>query len=549
MKTNKKSKNLIGIIQSFLILILVVLIIFMMIQISRLQGTARVINYAGLVRGATQREIKLEITGNQNDELIKYLDDILLGLRYQDGHYDLVKLNDEEYQEKLQIQSDYWDKLKTEIEAVCKWNGMIFNIMEFRIFKNRRLKMRKKIVNSLITATVIGSMLTGMAVPCFAGEKKDDGSSITVLVESGSPAEALANDTAADFEKETGCKVVVDAVAYTGMYDKLSTEIKAGQAAHDVSCMDFIWLAAFADAIEPITDADTSDFLPTLEESGTVDGNLLGYPMWVNAKILIYRKDLIPEDKVPKTWDEYKALAKEMKTDDMYGTTVFGSGSDAVCSFLDFACQAGADGLVYDKDGNVNITDQPYVDALDFMVEMANEDCTPSDSLATASTESQELFNNGKVAMQLNWSHQYPAAVEALGADKVGCAPMIAGSAGAGATTGPWYECVMKNSENKDMALKYVEYMYDHNADYMNGTLKIAGRTSVYEEAGKEAGNEHTTAVLDTLNEKQSQPRPMISTWSQVEQVLTGVVESCLGGADVKETLESAKEEIEAIGK
>ena len=103
MKTNKKSKNLIGIIQSFLILILVVLIIFMMIQISRLQGTARVINYAGLVRGATQREIKLEITGNQNDELIKYLDDILLGLRYQDGHYDLVKLNDEEYQEKLQI--------------------------------------------------------------------------------------------------------------------------------------------------------------------------------------------------------------------------------------------------------------------------------------------------------------------------------------------------------------------------------------------------------------------------------------------------------------
>lgn len=86
-------------------------------------------------------------------------------------------------------------------------------------------------------------MLTGMAVPCFAGEK-DDGSSITVLVESGSPAEALANDTAADFEKETGCKVVVDAVAYTGMYDKLSTEIKAGQAAHDVSCMDFVWLAA-----------------------------------------------------------------------------------------------------------------------------------------------------------------------------------------------------------------------------------------------------------------------------------------------------------------
>ena len=93
-QSDKKSKNIIGIIQSCLILVLVILIIFMMIQISWLQGTARVINYAGLVRGATQREVKLEITENRNEELMKYLDDILSGLRYQDGHYDLVKLQD-----------------------------------------------------------------------------------------------------------------------------------------------------------------------------------------------------------------------------------------------------------------------------------------------------------------------------------------------------------------------------------------------------------------------------------------------------------------------
>ena len=118
MELNKEKKNIIGITQSGLILVLVVLIVFMMVQINRLQGTARVINYAGLVRGATQREVKLEITGNQNEELVQYLDDILSGLRYQDGHYDLVKLHDKEYQDKLQVQSDYWEKLKKEIEAV-----------------------------------------------------------------------------------------------------------------------------------------------------------------------------------------------------------------------------------------------------------------------------------------------------------------------------------------------------------------------------------------------------------------------------------------------
>ena len=114
----KKSKNIIWIIQSCLILILIVLIIFIMVNISRLQGTARVINYAGLVRGATQREVKLEITGNQNDELIKYLDDILDDLKYKDGQYNLVNLRDNEYNDKLYILSDYWEELKKEIKAV-----------------------------------------------------------------------------------------------------------------------------------------------------------------------------------------------------------------------------------------------------------------------------------------------------------------------------------------------------------------------------------------------------------------------------------------------
>lgn len=409
--------------------------------------------------------------------------------------------------------------------------------------------MKKKILSVVLAVAMAGTMLAGCGAKKEAKKEAKNKNSITVLVESGSPAEALAKETAASFEEETGCEVIIDAVAYTGMYDKLSTEIKAKQVAHDVACMDVVWLAAFADAIEAINDADTSDFLPTLQESGTIEGSLLGYPMWVNTKVLIYRKDLIPEDKVPQTWEEYQALAKELKTDDMSGTTVFGSGSDAVCSFLDFACQAGAEGLVFDKDGNVNITDQAYVDALNFMVENATADYTPDDSLATAATESQELFTNGKTAMQLNWSHQYPAAVEALGADKVGCAPMIGGSAGVGATTGPWYECVMKGSENKEMAKKYVEYMYNHNADYMDLTLKIAGRTSVYEEAGKETGNEHTTAVLETLRAEQSQARPMVTTWAQIEEVLIGVVEASLGGADVNETLESAKAEIEAIAR
>ena len=164
--------------------------------------------------------------------------------------------------------------------------------------------MKRKVLSIMLAVVMLGSMVVGCSQDASSESANN---SITVLVESGSPAEALAKETAQAFEDETGCKVIIDAVAYTGMYDKLSTEIKANQASHDVACIDVVWLAAFADAIEPLNDADTSDFLPTLKESGTINGNLLGYPIWVNSKVLIYRKDLIAEDKVPSTWEEYQA--------------------------------------------------------------------------------------------------------------------------------------------------------------------------------------------------------------------------------------------------
>ena len=67
----KKLQNFFTALQSILIVILIGLVSTMMVQIGQIQGTARVINYAGLVRGATQRLVKLEITDAPNNNLIQ----------------------------------------------------------------------------------------------------------------------------------------------------------------------------------------------------------------------------------------------------------------------------------------------------------------------------------------------------------------------------------------------------------------------------------------------------------------------------------------------
>ena len=125
----KKLQSFFTAVQSFLIMILIVLVCVMMVQIEQIQGTARVINYAGLVRGATQRLVKLEIMEAPYDKLVQYLDDILNGLKYGEGEYELVRIPDETYQNKLDEQVAYWDKLKKKIKLVRQGGYLKTNVV------------------------------------------------------------------------------------------------------------------------------------------------------------------------------------------------------------------------------------------------------------------------------------------------------------------------------------------------------------------------------------------------------------------------------------
>lgn len=69
--TKRKKPNMIRIGIGILTVLLVVFIVILMQLVSNIQGTARVVNYAGLIRGETQRIIKLENSGQREDELIK----------------------------------------------------------------------------------------------------------------------------------------------------------------------------------------------------------------------------------------------------------------------------------------------------------------------------------------------------------------------------------------------------------------------------------------------------------------------------------------------
>lgn len=105
---------------NFFILILLTLSFVLLstvsfVSIKHMQGNARVINYTGIVRGATQRLIKQELNHIQNDQLISDLDRILYGLGNGDPENNLIALKSEEFQSYVSQLENSWENIKAEI--------------------------------------------------------------------------------------------------------------------------------------------------------------------------------------------------------------------------------------------------------------------------------------------------------------------------------------------------------------------------------------------------------------------------------------------------
>lgn len=76
------------------------------------------INYIGIVRGASQRVIKLETNGVEDDTLIDYVDGILHELITGEGQYGLIVTSNREYNDSLFRLQDKWREIKDEIFRV-----------------------------------------------------------------------------------------------------------------------------------------------------------------------------------------------------------------------------------------------------------------------------------------------------------------------------------------------------------------------------------------------------------------------------------------------
>ncbi|MEG1107723.1 MAG: bifunctional diguanylate cyclase/phosphodiesterase [Oscillospiraceae bacterium] len=86
--------------------------------IDDIRSYGTLINYVGIVRGASQRLVKLELCNEPNDQLRNYLDGIIHELQTGEGNYGLPYPEDDTYRDCLSRLAVQWEQLGIEIDNV-----------------------------------------------------------------------------------------------------------------------------------------------------------------------------------------------------------------------------------------------------------------------------------------------------------------------------------------------------------------------------------------------------------------------------------------------
>ncbi|MFY9714137.1 MAG: sugar ABC transporter substrate-binding protein [Microbacterium sp.] len=409
---------------------------------------------------------------------------------------------------------------------------------------------------------------------CGAGgggtaETDAGGETLTVVVEGGGKAEL--QPIAALYTEETGTEVKLVELPYAGLYDRVSSELKAGSPSFDVAALDAIWLTAFAPGLAPInelfTDDVKSDLFGGLVSEAQVDGEFVGMPVWTNSEILFYRTDLFEDPKnmsdfeakygyplvPPTTWEQYKDVAEFFTRDtdgdgktDLYGTDVKGA---VETEWLATVSQAGEEHMVLDAETNeVTVADDAHKAALEYYVSLLPY--APSGAAQLDWAGSQNLFYQGQLAMMRFWGHAYRQTPDDSAVkDDIGVAPMIGGSGGVAGVPGAWYLSAPSTGKNPEAAKDFIRFAYEHNALSADSSLGLVARKSAFESKDAEAGFENYPALVSTLESSQSLPRPATENWQEiVDSVLVPMLQKAVEpGADTDGLLEEAKTQIEAI--
>jgi ABC-type glycerol-3-phosphate transport system substrate-binding protein len=348
-----------------------------------------------------------------------------------------------------------------------------------------------------------------------------------------------------------GIKVEVTTIPYPEYQQRLLTAVQGGNAP-DVSTVDQIWVAAFAEAgaIEPLDDmaksagvtADT--FFPGAWASANYGGKLWGIPFNVDVwQFSFYNADLVKAAGVDPaslaTFEGLKAAGEKLTGNGKYGIGLFAhKGEDTVVVMDSFIFSNG--GKVLNDDGSCGLTSEASVGALAYLASLAPY--APQGIANADSGGMRELFLNGSLAGEFWPALEQPT----LQKSKINW-DFVNGTAPAGKTPigtyGGWNLVMYKSSPNQEAAWKFIQFLTREDVngkvvDLIPANVKAA-------DAFLKANRKGPERIIAQLNN--AAPRPLSPRYLEVSDIEVTLAQDVFAGMDPKAAAEKACAAIDAL--
>lgn len=356
------------------------------------------------------------------------------------------------------------------------------------------------------------------------------------------------------FEAENpNIKVEVTTIPYPEYQQRLLTAVQGGNAP-DVSTLDQIWIAAFAEAgaIVPLDDqakaagitADT--FFKGAWDSANYDGKLWGIPFNVDVwSFSFVNNALLKEAGVdPASMVSFAGLkaAAEKLTDPAkgrYGVGLFAhKGEDTVVVLDSFIFSNG--GKVLDENGKCALTSPEAVEALGYLQSLVPY--APQGILNASSGDMRELFLNGTLALEF-WPALEQPTLQKSSLDwdfVVGHAPEGKTPVG---TYGGWNLAVYASSPHQEAAWKFIQFLT--REDVNGAVVDLIPANVKAADTFLKANRKGPERIMAHLNN--AAPRPLSPRYLEVSDIEVTLAQDVYGGMDPKAAAEKACTAIDGL--
>jgi len=333
--------------------------------------------------------------------------------------------------------------------------------------------------------------------------------------------------------------------------------------------MDVVWINQFAaaDWLEPLDLYAGEDILNlelffnrVVNLADRYEGKLIALPIYIDAGLLYYRKDLLEEygyKAPPETWKELldysSKVQKEMRktVPGFYGFVWQGAQYEGlICNFLEFA---GSEGGIIIQNEDILLNLPENIKASQFMHDLIHKyKVSPPNTFTEMKEEEVRIFfQQGKALFARNWPYAW-SLFQGEGSklkDKVGIAsiPHFPVSQSV-STLGGWHIGISRYSDMKPESFELVKFITSFNTQ-KRLAIELgwnSGRVDVYKDAEVLQKAPHFDALREVF--ENAQARPGLPYYSQISEVLQQHINAVLAGStSPEEALSRAEQEARKV--